>query len=345
MLAKSVGKVDMLAFTVWSSLAAPLPLFALSLAVEGTGGLAALAHPGWKLAVCVLVLSYGGTLFGYGLWARLLAHHSAATVAPFALLVPVVGMIAAALLFGEGLSPVEVVGGALVMAGLALNVFGGWALRRRLPANTSEAARRPVELFAGVLVMAGFAPKIADEQTMRRSAFAEVGSCTISERSARIRKLLTMALRRRGLAPRAESLIALDEKRRAAIAALQRAQERRNAASKQIGVAMARKDTVAAEDFRAEVAAAKAKMPELEAAEREAATALETELAAIPNLPADDTPDGKDESDNVELRRWGAPPSFRRHEQAEASISRSARRWASWISRPPRNCRARGSSC
>ena len=77
-------------------------------------------------------------------------------------------------------------------------------------------------------------------------------------------------LRRRGLAPRAESLIALDEKRRAAILALQTAQERRNAASKQIGLAMARKDTVAAEDYRAEVAGLKATMPELEAAEREA---------------------------------------------------------------------------
>ena len=71
-------------------------------------------------------------------------------------------------------------------------------------------------------------------------------------------------------------LIALDEKRRAAIAALQHAQERRNAASKQIGAAMARKDTVAADDFRAEVAEAKAKMPELEAEEREAAAALES---------------------------------------------------------------------
>jgi O-acetylserine/cysteine efflux transporter len=129
-LAKSVGKVDMLAFTVWSSLAAPLPLVALSLAVEGTGGLAALAHPGWKLVVSVVVLSYGGTLFGYGLWARLLAHHSAASVAPFALLVPVVGMIAGALLFGESLSALELVGGVLVMAGLALSVFGDWAFRR-----------------------------------------------------------------------------------------------------------------------------------------------------------------------------------------------------------------------
>jgi seryl-tRNA synthetase len=117
-------------------------------------------------------------------------------------------------------------------------------------------------------------------------------------------------LRRRGLSPRAESLIALDEKRRAAILALQTAQERRNAVSKQIGVAMARKDTVAADDYRAEVAGLKATMPELEAAEREATAALEAELVAIPNLPLDDTPDGKDENDNVELRRHGEPPAF-----------------------------------
>jgi seryl-tRNA synthetase len=117
-------------------------------------------------------------------------------------------------------------------------------------------------------------------------------------------------LRRRGLAPKAESLIALDEGRRAAIAALQYAQERRNAASKQIGAAMARKDAAAAEVYRAEVAEAKAKMPELEAAERETAAALEKELAAIPNLPAGDTPDGQDENDNVEIRRWGARPEL-----------------------------------
>ncbi len=133
-LAKSVGKVDMLAFTVWSSLAAPLPLIALSLAVEGAGGIAALARPSLKLVVSVLALSYGGTLFGYGLWARLMSRHSAATVAPFALLVPVVGMLAAALLFGETLSAGELAGAALVMAGLALNVIGDWAQRRWLPA-------------------------------------------------------------------------------------------------------------------------------------------------------------------------------------------------------------------
>jgi seryl-tRNA synthetase len=117
-------------------------------------------------------------------------------------------------------------------------------------------------------------------------------------------------LRRRGLGPSAESLLALDEKRRAAILALQTAQERRNAASKQIGLAMARKDLVAADDYKAEVAGLKAAMPELEVAERDAEAALEAELAAIPNLPLNDTPDGKVENDNVERRRHGAPPSF-----------------------------------
>ena len=73
--------------TVWSSLAAPLPLLALSLVFDGTWPLVGLAHPTWRLILSVLVIAYAGTLFGFGLWARLLAHYSAATVAPFALLV------------------------------------------------------------------------------------------------------------------------------------------------------------------------------------------------------------------------------------------------------------------
>jgi O-acetylserine/cysteine efflux transporter len=130
-LAKTAGKVDMLAFTVWSSLAAPLPLLALSLAVDGPGPLLALAHPSWRLIVSVLVVAYAGTVFGFGVWARLLTHYSAATVAPFALLTPVVGMIAGSAVFGEPSRPVELFGTVLVLAGLALNVFGDWMLRRR----------------------------------------------------------------------------------------------------------------------------------------------------------------------------------------------------------------------
>jgi O-acetylserine/cysteine efflux transporter len=129
-LAKTAGKVDMLAFTIWSSLAAPVPLLLLSLAVDGPGPLTGLAHPGWRLVVSVLVVAYAGTVFGFGLWAWLLAHYSAATVAPFALLVPVVGMVAGSVVFGEPSRPVELFGAVLVMAGLALNVFGDWMLRR-----------------------------------------------------------------------------------------------------------------------------------------------------------------------------------------------------------------------
>jgi seryl-tRNA synthetase len=117
-------------------------------------------------------------------------------------------------------------------------------------------------------------------------------------------------LARRGLEPRAQELIALDELRRAAIAQLQRAQERRNAASKEIGQAMARKDMATAEALKGEVASLKTSMPEMEAQEKAALAALETELAAIPNLPAPDAPDGRDENDNVEVRRIGAPPHF-----------------------------------
>ena len=118
------------------------------------------------------------------------------------------------------------------------------------------------------------------------------------------------ALSRRGLPPRAQELLALDDSRRAAITELQKAQERRNAASKEIGAAMARKDAAAANAIKEEVARLKLAMPEMESAEKAAGMLLENELAAIPNLPAADAPDGLDERDNVELRRFGAPPRF-----------------------------------
>ena len=117
-------------------------------------------------------------------------------------------------------------------------------------------------------------------------------------------------LARRSLEPRAASLIALDDRRKAAIAELQRMQERRNAASKEIGQAMGRKDLAVAEALKEEVAKLKSAMPELEAEEKAAGMLLDNELAAIPNLPGDDAPDGKDENDNKEVRRVGAPPSF-----------------------------------
>ena len=67
------------------------------------------------------------------LWARLLSRYPAAAVAPFALLVPVVGMVAGSIGFGEPLGPFELWGAVLVMAGLGFNVFGDRLLRRWLP--------------------------------------------------------------------------------------------------------------------------------------------------------------------------------------------------------------------
>ncbi len=117
-------------------------------------------------------------------------------------------------------------------------------------------------------------------------------------------------LSRRGLPARAAELIALDDRRRAAIGELQKAQERRNAASKEIGQAAARKDAATAEALKSEVAGIKARMPEWEAAEKAAQARLDQELAAIPNLPGPEAPDGRDENDNVEVRRHGTPPAF-----------------------------------
>ena len=113
------------------------------------------------------------------------------------------------------------------------------------------------------------------------------------------------ARRRRGLEPLASKLIALDETRRSAIAALQVAQERRNAASKEIGLAMREKNAARADELKAEVARLKDDFPKLEEAEREAGTALETALLEIPNSPLPEVPEGADEEGNVLVRSWG----------------------------------------
>jgi seryl-tRNA synthetase len=118
------------------------------------------------------------------------------------------------------------------------------------------------------------------------------------------------SLARRGLEPQATELIALDERRRTAIADAQAAQERRNAASKAIGQAKATKDEATAQSLMAEVAALKERLPDLAAAEAETATALEAALAGIPNLPSPDVPEGADETGNVEVKRWGNPREF-----------------------------------
>jgi seryl-tRNA synthetase len=113
------------------------------------------------------------------------------------------------------------------------------------------------------------------------------------------------ALKRRGLEPLAASLLAIDEKRRAAILQSEQAQARRNSASKEIGEAKKAKDEPRAAKLMDEVAELKATMPQLELAAKTADEELAKELAEIPNLPLDEVPDGTDEHANVQHHVFG----------------------------------------
>ncbi|ARP87482.1 EamA family transporter [Bordetella genomosp. 9] len=122
---KKAGKADMLGLVVWGSLVPPLPFLAFSWFFEGPDRIhAAFTSIGASSVFAVLYLSFGATLVGYGLWARLMSRYPAAQVAPFSLLVPVLGLASAALLLDEVLTLPQITGAALVMAGLLINAFG-----------------------------------------------------------------------------------------------------------------------------------------------------------------------------------------------------------------------------
>jgi seryl-tRNA synthetase len=118
------------------------------------------------------------------------------------------------------------------------------------------------------------------------------------------------ALKRRGLEPMSARLLAIDERRRAAILAAEQALARRNAASKEIGEAKKAKDEGRAAALMSEVAELKTKLPQLEADAKAADEELKTELGQIPNLPLAEVPDGADEHGNVEHHRFGAKRTY-----------------------------------
>lgn len=122
-LTKKAGKVNAIAFTVWGSLAAPLPLFALSFLTEGREAIfSALANFGWSDAALIAFLAYPATLLGGGIWSWLLGRHPASVVAPFTLLVPITGILSGYLILGEVITGVEIAGGLLVIAGLIVTL-------------------------------------------------------------------------------------------------------------------------------------------------------------------------------------------------------------------------------
>ena len=132
-LARRLGPANAVALAAWGSLYAVPPLLLLSLLTEGVGAdlhaLQAMDAASWLV---VAFQSYPATLFGFGVWAMLMRRYPAAQIAPFTLLVPVTGMLTAALVLHEPLQDWKLLAGALVLGGLALNQLP--ALRQRLRA-------------------------------------------------------------------------------------------------------------------------------------------------------------------------------------------------------------------
>lgn len=127
--------------TLWMSVVPPVPMALLSLAVEGPDAMARSFTPGPHLVPALLGLVYTvlvGTLAGSGIWTWLMARHPAGMVAPFSMLVPVVGLSASAVLLGEEIGTPTAVGGALVIAGVL------WGARRTATAAAAPAADAPV---------------------------------------------------------------------------------------------------------------------------------------------------------------------------------------------------------
>ncbi|MBF9041794.1 EamA family transporter [Rhodobacterales bacterium HKCCE4037] len=123
--------VNMLALFIWASLVPPLPMLAISYATEGPAPFATLAAMGAQGWGAVLYVAIASTIIGYSIWGALLSRHPAAQVTPFALGIPVVGIVTAAIVLGERITPVEAIMGLVILSGIALAVLAPRFSRRR----------------------------------------------------------------------------------------------------------------------------------------------------------------------------------------------------------------------
>ncbi|MCU1720319.1 EamA family transporter [Pseudomonas sp. 5P_5.1_Bac1] len=135
-ITRRFGNIDLMALVIWGALVPPLPFFAMSWYLEGPALIeTSLRNIGMSSILSLVYLALIATMLGYGLWSRLLSRYPAGKVAPFSLLVPVVGLSSSALLLDERLSAIQCWGGLLVMVGLLINVFGPRLKARFLPAR------------------------------------------------------------------------------------------------------------------------------------------------------------------------------------------------------------------
>src|SRR5204863_5337271 len=117
---------------VWTAVVPPIPLLMLSFFIEGPGSWTAmLGDITWRGIGILLFIGYVATLFGSAVWSILFARYPASTVVPFALLIPIFGIGSSALLLGETITGLEMIGSALGFAGLLINVFGPRLLAQR----------------------------------------------------------------------------------------------------------------------------------------------------------------------------------------------------------------------
>lgn len=132
---RRLGRVNPLALVAWGGLVVPLPMLLASLIFEGPATIAhAVTHVGWPAIFSLAYIVYVSTHIGYSLWSWLLARHPASAITPFALLVPVVGMVSSAFFLGEELPGWKLQAAALVLAGLGLNILAPRLAPARAPA-------------------------------------------------------------------------------------------------------------------------------------------------------------------------------------------------------------------
>lgn len=136
-IAKKIGKINVIELVVWGSLVAWPPLLLVSLLVEGPAQIASSLHNiSWLSVVSILYITVASTMLGFGVWNFLIHRYPLSTMAPFLLLVPIFAMLGSTLMLGEELQVWKVISGVLVITGLGLNFLAGHFLSKRKLKNT-----------------------------------------------------------------------------------------------------------------------------------------------------------------------------------------------------------------
>ncbi|WP_010204102.1 EamA family transporter [Salinibacterium sp. PAMC 21357] len=154
-IARRVGRIGStfsplagLSLTVWSALVVPIPMLGLAFVINGADAVGfALTHLTVPQLLSTLYTAWLASLVGYGIWNTLLARHAASAVVPFTMLVPPVGMTTAWLALGEVPTTIEIVGGVMLLLGVAITtgVLGRRRRQRHTPSGEVAASADPVE--------------------------------------------------------------------------------------------------------------------------------------------------------------------------------------------------------